>query len=292
MLRKTAADTWQLDTNGYYYSGNFIAGTDYVSISGTETITGAKTFSNNITFTNNYGINIIDKPSSGNGTSRSMLYLNASNHLIVGNDLKDVSAGGNVYIRGVELHVQTTPLAGTYGDKVIINSSGNVTIGTSDSASTSYKLYVGGATKVTGQFYLGTSSVSSFNFVRGSANYFTAPTDGYFAFVPNGLTSGVSNSSLVIAAGSIYPGAETDLGRQSSYWHYTYTNRVYLADGVYLEYNSTNGYVYISKPLVTEGDQIVISGTPSGGGGDGSSYLHELLDVNLSSSIANGQVLT
>lgn len=164
-------------------------------------------------FDNNIGIHGKDSGS----TNRSILYLNNNNHLIIGNGLKDVSSGGSAYLRGVELHLQTCALAGTYADRVIVNSSGNVTLGNADSAASSYKLYVTGAAKVTGQFYLGTSSVSSFNFVRGSANYFTAPTDGYFAFVPNGLTSGISNSSLVISAGSIYPGAETDLGRQSSY---------------------------------------------------------------------------
>ncbi len=254
----------------------------YVKKSGDE-MSGALTFA--------YNTGVYGKDSNEN--ARLLLYLNTSNHLVIGNGLKDVASGGFAYLRGIELHLQTAARAGTYGDSVIVNSSGNVTIGSSDLAETSYKLYVNGAAKVTGQFYLGTSSVSSFNFVRGSANYFTAPADGYFAFVPNGLTSGISNSPLVITAGSIYPGAETDLGRSSSYWHYAYVNRVYLASGAYLEYNSTNGYIYISKPIVTEGDQIVISGTPGGGGGGGgSSYLYELLDVNLPATIPDGDFLS
>lgn len=216
----------------------------YVKKSG-DGMSGALIFARNI--------GIYGKDSGEN--ARLLLYLNTNNHLVIGNGLKDVQTGGNTYLRGIELHLQTAARAGAYGDRVIVNSSGNVTVGASDLAENSYKLYVNGAAKVTGQFYLGTSSVSSFNFVRGSANYFTAPADGYFAFVPNGLTSGTSNSPLVITAGSIYPGAETDLGRSSSYWHYAYVNRVYLANGAYLEYNSTNGYIYISKPIVTAGDQ-------------------------------------
>ena len=251
----------------------------YVKKSGDE-MSGALIFARNI--------GVYGKDSGEN--ARLLLYLNTNNHLVIGNGMKDVQAGGNTYLRGIELHIQTAARAGTYGDRVIVNSSGNVTVGASDLADTSYKLYVNGAAKVTGQFYLGTSSVSSFNFVRGSANYFTAPADGYFAFVPNGLTSGISNSPLVITAGSIYPGAETDLGRSSSYWHYAYVNRVYLANGAYLEYNSQNGYIYISKPIVTEGDQIVVSGTPGGGGGGGSTTLAGLDDVAVSNP-GNGQAL-
>ena len=43
--------------------------------------------------------------------------------------------------------------------------------------------------------------------------------------------------------------------------------------------NSGNGYLKIDKPLVTEGDQIVNSGTPGGGGSGGAGYLYELGDV-------------
>ena len=49
---------------------------------------------------------------------------------------------------------------------------------------------------------------------------------------------------------------------------------------------NSNGYLHIDKPLVTEGDQIVISGTP-GGGGSGSSYLNSLEDVFVSGLVNN-----
>ena len=43
---------------------------------------------------------------------------------------------------------------------------------------------------------------------------------------------------------------------------------------------NTPGYLYIDKPLVTAGDQIVGSGTPGSGGGTGTTpYLTDLLDV-------------
>jgi len=42
---------------------------------------------------------------------------------------------------------------------------------------------------------------------------------------------------------------------------------------------NTDGYLYLDKPLLTAGDQIVNSGTPGGGGGGGAGYLYELGDV-------------
>lgn len=55
---------------------------------------------------------------------RKILYLNATNHLIIGNDLKDVPTGGNTYLRGVELHLQTAALGGSWADRLVITSSG------------------------------------------------------------------------------------------------------------------------------------------------------------------------
>lgn len=58
---------------------------------------------------------------------------------------------------------------------------------------------------------------------------------------------------------------------------------------------NSNGYLHIDQPLVTAGDQIVISGTPGGGGGGGATSLWGLDDVSVphgSSTPSNGQVLT
>lgn len=53
---------------------------------------------------------------------------------------------------------------------------------------------------------------------------------------------------------------------------------------------NSNGYLHIDQPLVTAGDQIVISGTPGGGGGGGATTLAGLDDVAIT-SVANGQLL-
>lgn len=44
-------------------------------------------------------------------------------------------------------------------------------------------------------------------------------------------------------------------------------------------WDSSSGALRIDQPLITEGDQIVISGTPGGGGGGGATNLKELEDV-------------
>ena len=55
---------------------------------------------------------------------------------------------------------------------------------------------------------------------------------------------------------------------------------------------NSNGYLHIDKPLVTAGDQIVISGTPGGGGGGGgSTTLASLLDVAASFNPSPGKFL-
>lgn len=68
------------------------------------------------------------------------------------------------------------------------------------------------------------------------------------------------------------------------------TTTAYLQIGqAKITWNS-NGYLHIDKPLVTAGDQIVISGTPGGGGGGGATTLNGLDDVSVS-SLANNNVL-
>ena len=151
-------------------------------------------------------------------------------------------------------------------------------------------LSVTGTAKITGALALGNSSSANLNFQRGGANYITAPSGGSIYFIPDGGATQLANSPLIVGASSIYAGkTNTDLGTSTYYWRYAYISRVYLAGGAYLEYNS-NGYIYISKPIVTEGDQIVISGTPGGGGGGTIPYLYELQDVTIT-NIGTGNLL-
>lgn len=77
-----------------------------------------------------------------------------------------------------------------------------------------------------------------------------------------------------------------------AYMGYAHASRYYLTDSIYFWAESVNGVmcVRLNAPLITAGDQIVISGTPGGGGGGGASYLNELLDVTITLP-ANGQTL-
>lgn len=72
-----------------------------------------------------------------------------------------------------------------------------------------------------------TSGVGHLNFSRASVNYITAPASGYFAFVPNGLSVGIVNSALVVAATSVYPGAtnKISLGTSSYKWANVYATK-------------------------------------------------------------------
>ena len=112
------------------------------------------------------------------------------------------------------------------------------------------------------------------------------------SFYTGDSTNGASRKWMINAAGNLYPYSNKayNLGTSSYFVNNAYINRVYLASGIYMEYNSTDGYVYINAPLVTSGDQIVISGTPGGGGGGGATYINDLEDV-VAPSPANGDVL-
>jgi len=55
-------------------------------------------------------------------------------------------------------------------------------------------------------------------------------------------------------------------------------------------WDSAKNALRIDKALVTEGDQIVIDGTPGGGGSGGALYLNELLDVTITNP-SSGQAL-
>ena len=121
------------------------------------------TMTGNISFSNNKGINGKDT----GGTERSILLLTSSNQLFIGDGMKDAPSNGKVYLRGVEVHVQTAALAGTYGDALIINSSKNATFGASDLAGTSYKLYVSGSVAITNNL---TSTAGNIFLTNGGTN--------------------------------------------------------------------------------------------------------------------------
>ena len=97
LLKKTAANTWSLDTNSYYYSGNFVEGTNYQAPIPANTYhpyqgsSSLKMIASYFTFGQNY------TPSGGSATESKLEWDNTNKawHLI-GNFYADgwVSAGG------------------------------------------------------------------------------------------------------------------------------------------------------------------------------------------------------
>ena len=100
-------------------------------------VTGAGYFTGNLTLANNKGIYIKDS----DGVENDVLSLDSNNKLIIGNDTANENY--DTYLRGGAVYLQY----GGSNTGLIINSSGNVGIGTT---SPSYKLHVSGDIYATG----------------------------------------------------------------------------------------------------------------------------------------------
>lgn len=121
----------------------------------------------------------------------------------------------------------------------------------------SYALPLSGGTltgrlTTTGLTISSTSADKHIEFLRGSANYFTAPSAGYFAFLPNGKTLTISNCDCIIDDGEIYPGTDnyTSLGTSSRRWSTIYcANRISISgatDNV-MDSSTTNPRITFSE---------------------------------------------
>ena len=80
----------------------------------------------------------------------------------------------------------------------ILNSNGNVTIGSSDLASTSFDFCVDGVSNFRGSTYIGTTSAALLGFLRPAANYVTTPSGGYLVFNMGGTTTALDKSCLAL----------------------------------------------------------------------------------------------
>ena len=83
--------------------------------------------------------------------------------------------------------------------------------------------------------------------------------------------------------GNVTPSANKskNLGSSSALWAKVYSDKYYLTDTIYFYTETVNNVVcvHLNAPFITDGDQIVMSGTPGGGGTGGAGYLYELGDV-------------
>ena len=123
-------------------------------------VSGSTRLNGSVVMPNATDIQFIDS----SNTARNVLFLASSNNLRLGYGI--ASAGYSTMIEGNEVHLnygtgRTTGL--------LLNSSGNVTIGSSDLASTNHKLYVNGTGQVSDRFYFG--EFAWFNRRKGGVYY-------------------------------------------------------------------------------------------------------------------------
>ena len=109
-------------------------------------------------------------------------------------------------------------------------------------------------------------------------------------------SSAIGSASLPVYYTGSALATITELDLLSKSTGYVKANRFYLTSSIYFYTETVSGTtcVKLNAPLITTGDQIVISGTPGGGSG-GASTLQGLDDTQIPSNpslITNGYVLT
>ena len=204
----------------------------------------------------NNGVSIQTKDSSG--VNRDVVYMTAANHLVFGSGAHYV--GGDTYIGGKNLNFRygTTPTIG-----MVLNSSGNVTIGASDLASTTAKLFVEGVAKIGNTIELiGGTSASARLVVKevgGDKNFIhmyvdtNNETTGRALVLQNGYGNvgiGTPNPQYKLdvngnlRASSIIPNADTtnDIGTNSAQYRYIYASWLGSKTGTNLWLAANNAY--------------------------------------------------
>jgi hypothetical protein len=131
-----------------------------LSVTGASTLTGAVSCGSTLTIPNNTELRILDTAS----TARSIMYLSSSNNLVIGYGTKDVASGGDTYLEGAN-SVRLYTYGSAWTVATYINNSQNVTIGSSDLASTNYRFYVNGTSYLSGDVTTGGKIYAGSNIV-------------------------------------------------------------------------------------------------------------------------------
>lgn len=194
-----------------YHSGNFIAGTDYVSISEAETITGAKKFTGGITSS---GISIsATNPTlifRNSGGLFGRLYMNAANGSFYRIN-SDWSAQYTVYDSGNSNKSDVAWACST------LTASGNVSIDGTTTHSSWIRLPAGNnINSIYGGYAYGLLELSSDGknmFGRGSTSQGARPTQLFgdtFGFFNKNITNigSLDNSGNLVVSGTVTPGSD------------------------------------------------------------------------------------
>lgn len=155
------------------------------------------------------------------------MHLSSSGNLIVGRGL--AASGGNLVLDGTNIWMRYGAASNT---GLILNSSGNVTIGASDLAGTSAKLYVDGDIATSGNLLF--NHTKGLGFATSDGKTISIYVDNY-----NNFHLGYQNvSSVRFNSGNVLIGTTTDNGAKLQVNGYTYINS-YLAlannNGIYFK---------------------------------------------------------
>lgn len=141
----------------------------------------------------------ISMASADGTTSYGVMYLSTSNTLVIGNDT--AYYGYSTFISGndVRIRYSTSRTVGIY-----LNSSGYVTIGSSDLTESKYKLYVNGHIYTPNNVYIGSAT----SFLQGNSTQLWASVSGVSQLVINAdsVRRGTASSAASVTLGtSEYP---------------------------------------------------------------------------------------
>jgi hypothetical protein len=147
--------------------------------------------------------------------------------------------------------------------------------------STSLSLITGGTTS--GRYYGVEIDGNGQLFVNVPWVEGSSPSGSYLPLSGGTMTGRIDSQDLWPKTTNAY-----DLGSETKYFRNAYINKVYLASGVYLEYDSTNLCVYV------RGAGIATDSFVSAGGVSGTvlpTSLNDLTDVNVGLATTEGQLL-
>ncbi|MDE6479274.1 MAG: pyocin knob domain-containing S74 family peptidase [Muribaculaceae bacterium] len=263
--------------NDVLHMGNYATKLDerYVTLSTAQTITGTKTFNLIKVADGGYGA---ERPSTG-------IAVNGILGTMAGNDQWAIFGYGTASDSGY-LEIAT----GDNGNEPIYVGQYNGGSPMSTASTRKHGITLMNAngnqilndTSVNVLTIRSTSASNHIAFSREGANYFTAPSNGYFCFLPNGKTLAVANADLIVAANEVRPGTTNvvSLGTSSLRWKNVYSvlgnfsGLITASAGIKIgeatiTYDSATGMLHSDKGFYSDGAVSARGANTSGGASGG-----------------------